>query len=659
LRGRATGLALAVVLSACARVEPEPVTIRVVVAPGAAIDLGELVVSPPNALAGKRIDGTNAMLSLRPGGAVTLRAPFACPLVVSLEKGSATVRMIPLFDTGPAHRVVGFHRAFELAAIPSCDDARGAAVTFSVAGGAPLAEARILDGGTRLAGRTALPPVLSPGISSGIVPVSDAERGATRVDVATRLPDGRVRRRFIEVAASSRASGLANVALQHPVLLRGQELKLTERPTDSRAELRPIGDLLELVPDVTGRFVLEGRANARTVVDSGRYDETPLDCGRSDCHREIAESALTSPMTHAYARDLEGPRAIADPSCALACHTTGEPGLDDGGFAHVAREFGNPPAQSFAELPRDLRRLGGVGCLACHGPGAIPEPTSRFAVLGRGVCAVCHDSPPAYGHVAAFASTRMASADRDPRTLEQPCARCHTTFGALGRLGHRPPPGVELGLGCATCHDVHPSSGDTRAMPSLLRSLPLPDTLGALPASMLGASRVCLSCHAPSSSGAMLPEASAAALLLGRGGTEPSTGTPVTGAAPHGTALDGCLSCHRSGPEGLGRGASHAFAVPADACSSCHTARPRDAALATRARALFERLGGSLPTSPSPPHALAVRPLADPVKARAFANVVLVLEDPAADVHNPRYAALLLDHAEAALTHRSLTSQAP
>jgi hypothetical protein len=651
-------LSLATLLPACARVEPRPVTIRVVVDPDAAIDVNEIVVSPAKALVGKRLDGTNVTLSLRPGGAVTLRAPFACPVVVDLAQNTATVRLMPLFDVGPARRVVGFHRGFELAATPACDDARGAAVTLSVAGGAPLAAVQILDGGARLAGRTALPAVLSPGISAGIVPVSDAERGATRVDVATRLPDGHVRHRFIELAASSRASGLANVALQHPVLLRGQNLRLTERPPDSRAELRPVGELLELIPDVPGRFVLEGGVHARTVVDSGRYDETPLDCGRADCHRSIAESALTSPMTHAYARDLEGPRAFTDPSCALACHTTGEPGLDDGGFTHVARELGNPTAHGFAELPRGLRRLGGVGCLACHGPGAIPEPTSRFAVLGRGVCAVCHDSPPTYGHVAAFASTRMASADRDARTHEQSCARCHTTFGALGRLGHRPPPGVALGLGCATCHDVHPSSPGARVTSSLLRGLPLPETLGALPASMLGPSRVCVSCHAPSS-GTMLPEASAAALVLGRGGTEPLAGTPVVGAAPHGTALDGCLSCHRSGPEGLGRGASHAFAVAADACARCHTARLRDPSLADRARALFQRLGRSHPASPSPPHALAVRPPADPALARAFANVVLVLEDPAADVHNPRYAAQLLDHAEAALTQRSPTSQAP
>lgn len=652
---------LAVLFAACARDQAEVVVVRVAVHPESGVELGELSVAPPEALVERRLDGARAIVSLRATEPVTFAAPFACPVVVDPTKGTGVlVRLEPLFDVGPRRRVVGFDRSFEITARPACGAARSAGVTLSVAGGAALAESGVMDGGSRLAGRTRPPPVLAPNLAAGIVPVADAERAVTTVDVKTLLGDGRVQHRTLEVAATTRASGLANVALDHPVLLRGERLTLAEKPEGSRAELRLAGDLFELVPDLAGRFVVEGTRPPRTIVESGRYDETPLDCGRAECHRELAASALVSPMTHAYANDLAGPRALPHPACALACHTTGEPGVDDGGFAHVARELGDPVAHGYAELPRDLRRLGGVGCLGCHGPGAIPEPSSRFALLGRGVCAVCHDSPPVYGHARAFASTLMASADRDPRTLEPSCARCHTTFGALGRAGHRPPPGVALGLGCVACHDVHPpASGDApRAVPSLLRQLPVPATLGDLPASLLGPSRVCVGCHAPSTEGA-LPEASATSLLLARGGKEPFSGATLTSAAPHAAGLDGCLSCHRSGPEGLGRGAGHAFAVAADACSSCHAPRTRDPALAARARALFSQLGGSPAEGSAPPHAAALRIPSDPALARAFANVALVLEDPAADVHNPRYAALLLDSAEATLAPRSRVPKVP
>jgi hypothetical protein len=40
-----------------------------------------------------------------------------------------------------------------------------------------------------------------------------------------------------------------------------------------------------------------------------------------------------------------------------------------------------PDAAWFADMPRELRRTSGVGCIACHGPAAIPEPAARYLVL--------------------------------------------------------------------------------------------------------------------------------------------------------------------------------------------------------------------------------------------------------------------------------------
>jgi hypothetical protein len=137
-------------------------------------------------------------------------------------------------------------------------------------------------------------------------------------------------------------------------------------------------------------------------VQSGRYDQMPLDCGRSDCHAAIAQSAADSPMTQALASDLGGCHSLEKPECATACHATGEPGTDDGGFQHVAASLGLPALPSeYEELPTPLRRLSGVGCMACHGAAAIPEPSARWAVLRSDVCAVCHDAAPRYGHVQA------------------------------------------------------------------------------------------------------------------------------------------------------------------------------------------------------------------------------------------------------------------
>jgi hypothetical protein len=659
---------LAFLATGCARRERVELWLAVDRGPDSGIELAEISVKPRAALVERRREGARLLLGLAGERRVVVEAPFACPLEIDLAEGAAKLRrLVPLFSVGASRRVVGFENAFEIRAEPACAAANDARIELAVAGGAELATHTISPDGRTLSGRTGPVPPLAPHLERGVVPVGAGDRHTTKIHARTRLRDGRERTREIEIAAGTRASGLANVALHHHVLLRGDRLELVERPAGSAASLRRLSSLFELVPDVPGRFVIGDATAGRLVVESGRFDEMPLDCGRADCHREIADSAQKSPMTHALANDFAS-RRLSDPSCALACHTTGEAGRDDGGFHHVLHELGEPSFHSFAELPRALRRLGGVGCLACHGPTAIPEIASRFAVLGSGVCAVCHDAPPRYGHVRAFASTRMASADRDPSTREGACARCHTTFGALGRETHRPPAGTTLGIACAACHDVHPHGASDSAtspsppvLPRLIRQVAAPAVFGELPSGLRGSSRVCLACHAPSADGSV-PEASAAALLAGRGGVRPADAVPLAGTAPHAEDARGCLSCHATGPEGFGRGASHAFAVDGAACSSCHAERPRDPALAARARKLHEKLAGTKILAEKPPHAHPRARPRDPVLARALDNVALVLEDPAADVHNPRYATLLLDAAETVLAPRSrgaITTDAP
>src|SRR5262249_57354796 len=88
-------------------------------------------------------------------------------------------------------------------------------------------------------------------------------------------------------------------------------------------------------------WVLADGAGQKLPVRVGRYDETPLDCGRADCHPRAASGAAESPMTSVLARGLDGALGPAyDPRCAAACHAVGQPGLADGGFLDVAREMG-------------------------------------------------------------------------------------------------------------------------------------------------------------------------------------------------------------------------------------------------------------------------------------------------------------------------------
>jgi hypothetical protein len=292
-----------------------------------------------------------------------------------------------------------------------------------------------------------------------------------------------------------------------------------------------------------------------------------------------------------------------------------------------------------------------VGCLACHGPGAIPEPAARHAVLRSDVCGYCHDAPPRYGHVAAWRVSAMARSDVDASARRDArCARCHTTRGFLEHQGARaaspePAPDEPIGIGCAACHAVHADSSGT--LPALLRAVRMPTLLSDQPVDPKA--RVCTPCHTPSVDEA-LPSASSAALIAGRGGVDPRSGAPLEGAAPHAEVEGGCVGCHRVGPPGLERGAGHGFQSSREGCPRCHAPAPesRREELRDRAAALWAKLERRFPPSPRsrPPHAGAIR--ADPRTplGRAARNALLVLEDPAAAEHNLPYALTLLDASE-------------
>jgi hypothetical protein len=172
----------------------------------------------------------------------------------------------------------------------------------------------------------------------------------------------------------------------------------------------------------------------------------------------------------------------------------------------------------------------------------------------------------------------------------------------------------------------------------LLREPPPPPALGQPPA---GARTICLPCHAPDGDST----SSAAALWLGRGGLEPRTGRALEGPAPHAAVAGGCIGCHRSGAgsDGAERGAGHRFAISAQACRGCHGPLATAPELRVRAAQLWSALGQG--AFREPPHAARLTIDRSTPRGRAAWNVALVIEDPAAAAHNPRYARRLLDAA--------------
>ena len=586
---------------------------------------------------------------------------------------------------GPARRGdVGFGERFTVEATRRCP-AEAGTMSWKQISGPAVSEITVTPDGLRFEAR--LPSMRDTGVdppSWGIVPISPRTMGEVVLEAewrSKRGPEALASRARLRLAAASRSRGIPNVAVDQGILLAGDGWSIARAPDGAQATLEP-GEMARLVPDVSGDWLLRAASGRTLAIHAGRYDETPLDCGRAGCHVAIADAAASSPMTSALRTRFDareppprgGERGGDERvTCALPCHATGEASAHDGGFRDVAREMGVLAGeQTWATLPRALRRLGGVTCLGCHGPGTIPEPAARWSILRADVCATCHDAPPTYGHVAAWRSSRMSRADIDPRTRgDASCAGCHTTAGFLVRTGQSttdraaPSGAGPVGIACAACHaphDVHARTarppdatnaapGESGRPTALLRQVALPPSLQGsdVPAS----SRACVSCHAPVDRPAdrlTIPPASAAAIWSGSVGLDPETGAPLAGAPIHGDKDRGCTGCHAAGPPGLERGAAHAFAVDGGAaCNGCHATGvpPRDDGLNARARDLLGRLTRGqrrFETMRAPAHAMATD-LPGDARGRAIYDVLLVLEDPAASVHNGPYARALLEAA--------------
>jgi Cytochrome c554 and c-prime len=647
-------------------------TISVRLPPGTSIDVREVALSPPDGATSARVDRQGLLVLVAPvtGGRLDVRIPGMCPLSVDPAAGDASVEARPWIDLGGARAQVGFDAPFEVRAVPGCSEAASGEIEWKQLEGPALLDMRADDRGYRLAARTqpfaAVHPEPPP---RGIVPFSPRTQGRYVLQATWRREPFTPVQRSITITSIARATGVPSVAVSQQIALGGPGWRIERAPLGSRGAIHVSGDVAFLTVDAPGAWSLVDADGRPLSIRASMHDSTPLDCGRIDCHASTTERAIDTPMSRALEQHLplKGSAAGAV-GCLLDCHTVGERGLNDGGFLDVAASLGWiwTASVTWQDLPRAMRRLAGVRCSSCHGPGAVPEAGARSAILRSDVCATCHDAPPAYVHVQAWRTSRMARADADPATRSDArCARCHTTAGFLADAGIRKidrasAPEEGVGVACAACHAPHGAHRGEK----LVRAVEAPATLGnPSGAERYPESAPCLRCHAPVA-GESSPSASAASLVLGRAELPPVLGEEalLAGDAPHRDVPGGCVGCHGGLQSTTGRPTDHSFRVDRASCAICHAAGPPGERPDGRGRGVrawaqelwsqLERTAG-VASSPTPPDALHAHPddrrRSDPTLVRARYEVELVLEDPAAGVHGAPFARRLLADAEARL----------
>lgn len=604
--------------------------------------------------------------------AIEIAGAGACPVVLDtreLRPGQTLRRQArPFISLGPPRPELGFDVPFRIDVEPGCEQAERGSVAWRQIEGQPLRDLATEQRGFTLRARSpSFEEVFPNPVTAGVLAVAPHQGRA--VLEATWTGEGQRQVARLEVRAVSRSRGLPNIATDATVLIGGNGWRMSNAPPGAHAELFHADGYTSLRPDSDGRWLLENDNGQQLSLYSAAYSSMPLDCARVGCHTAL-EGQLQGGMSDILIRGMRGDLGAGYRiECAMACHTVGEPGLKDGGFHHVAEELGHglSQARQYRDLPPALQRLANVGCLACHGPGAIPEPAARWSILRAEVCGYCHDAPPRYGHSAAWRETRMSRSERNlANPHDRACSGCHTTWGFLeatskqANTARKPPAQHTLGITCVACHAVHQDPTE----PALLREVPQPEVARHLDVSLMASSRICLGCHSPHGHGPdeerTWPMASASALWLGRGGFA-SDGRPLKGSAVHAMSVDGCLACHQSSTGGYERGQSHGFQADFRACQRCHDRVPTRSNALARARTLLEDvversqsewaavLRTRLHTGASraePAHASPGRLDLDDPLGRAAYNLLLLLEDPAADVHNPDYTELLLGHTE-------------
>jgi hypothetical protein len=608
----------------------------------------EVVISPAASVHASRVFRDSRLVVLADGelSHVTLRARGLCPTDVPVRASAERATAKRWIDLGEDKAQVGYGAPFDVDVTAGCPDAEAGDVTWRQVEGPPLTDLRTDRRGFHLHARTRpLAELRGDPMPWGIVPVSPRTQGRYVLE-ATWVGDGVPVHETVTITSAARASGVPSIAVGQRVMLGGRGWHVTQAPAHGAAEVRSPDGLTEFEPDAPGRWVLADEAGKTLRVRAGLHDRVPLDCGRGDCH--ASEAAAENPMARALTRFFQGGAFPEAASCALDCHTVGERGLHDGGFLDVAKSLRfRPVGATWDELPRALRRVGGVTCSGCHGPAAIPEPSARASVLSPDVCAMCHDAPPAYTHVEQWRRSRMARASEPAAAREgAACARCHTTAGFLASIGVRKPdtlapPDPSVGVACAACHAPHSAhTGD-----KILRAPPAPTTAsGRALAERAPSSALCAACHAPAPDEAF-PSASAALVWLGQ--AELPGGKELAGPSPHAGVEGGCVGCH-----GGTRPTEHSFRADPARCTPCHEGGVAEhpgaggKTVEQRARDLWTKLGGAAGKTL---HAGTSTPAAGD-RARALYEVALVLEDPAAGTHNAPFARRLLDDAEQAVS---------
>ena len=557
--------------------------------------------------------------------------------------------LYPCISAGSHRYAVGFKRRVTLAARNRCGK-RWQQVRYSwrqIAGPDVSATLRGQTSATLSFTTHAVEQLRPLPPSARVLAFSHPQAGEYLFELSAKNSAGQRSRSLVVVTATSVAGGLTSVPPYARTVFCGD----AKGPWSWRLSRVPKGwevtldDATTRTPSIVPRprdaivapknVEIENTKNGlRFSVVVGSWSTVRRDCGRSDCHRSLEGEWLKTPHAQTWKRLLDGTlkleRGPATDACA-DCHATGyDLGAKGGGYDDAAQRLRvsvplRRQAGNHAALPKELKELSGVYCLACHGPGRLDPPIAEQpGLFGVGICARCHDRPPEQALVAQWRLSRHAASA--PPALNGPgrrkaCARCHTAQGVYyAQFSNARPHSAKTAflnccesiepVTCQACH--HPMRATARKQVYRFGAV---NTTSGLQVESAGSGAQCLSCHRldHAAGPALLRERSAphspqGDLFYGRAGfsfAAPAQAAKPAAAKPAATPPEpfrgklacasktkqGCATCHMHATPAPGQPAhdaigGHTFAMRTKpkqgpsfeliaACKSCHPERTR------------------------------------------------------------------------------------
>jgi hypothetical protein len=406
----------------------------------------------------------------------------------------------------------------------------------------------------------------------------------------------------------------------------------------------------------------------------------------SDCHAPILNTETHTRHAAAFTNALFAADGGQTNSHCEACHAVG---------------FDLPTG--FVNMTK-TPRLAGVQCENCHGPAANhaanpddPTVVPRAEVAAT-VCGGCHDDPrhPTYDEWTSSGHAQVTE-DMNPANLINGCGRCHSGSVRLSLLETNALPSgdADIGIVCSVCHDPH----QTNAFPAQLRN-PVASTNdyfmstnGTFASQYNPKINICAQCHnhagASWTNNAFEPHHSLQYnMLLGTIGELESGLSPNLPGAHALLITNQCAGCHMQTTPFVSDAqpavTGHSFNVETyNVCINCHfttntplneflmtilvtsvtnqisdqvqtvkfdldywAARAAPAALAKYGSLAWEyTTPGGLSSGGPGPNATEQTLIPENIRKARF-NLYIVQNDGTFGIHNPSYAATLLDAAE-------------